>query len=114
MPANKMIAVLAISIGLVFAAGFAVQANSPDEGTFAPVHYYGKIVGIDPIYKILTVQAGPREEAYFNVSDDASLLMCGKEVSFNDLKIGDTVAIRYYTESLGTDRIVTDLKDMKC
>jgi hypothetical protein len=116
MLANKIIAVLAMSIGLVFVMAFAVQAYMmPDEGTFAPIHYSGKIVGIDPTYKILTVQAGPKDESYFTVTDNASLTMCGKDVSFNDLKLGDSVSIRYYSESLGGNHLVTNLmSDMKC
>jgi hypothetical protein len=108
-------AVLAVSFGLVFAAVFAVQAYSPDEGTFAPIFYTGKIVGIDPASKILTVQADPKDEAYFMVNDKSSLVMCGWEVDFNTLKIGETVTLRYYTESLGASRFVTDLTaGMKC
>jgi hypothetical protein len=115
MLANKMIAVLAVSVGLVFAAAFAVQAYSPDEGTFAPIFYTGKIVGIDPAYKTLIVQADPKDEAYFTVTDRASLVVCGSEVDFKDLKVGETVTVRFFTESLGGNRLITDLRDeMKC
>lgn len=115
MMANKLIAILAVAVGLVFAAVFATQAYNPDEGTFAPIFYSGKIVGIDPESKILTVQANPKDEAYFNVNDKSSLVMCGKDVNFSDLTIGETVTLRFYTESLGGTRFVTDLKtEMKC
>ncbi|MGC2063699.1 MAG: hypothetical protein WA610_12035 [Thermodesulfovibrionales bacterium] len=115
MLANKTIAVLAVSIGLVFAGVFAAQAYNSNEGTYAPVFYTGKIVGIDPAYKILTVQAGPKDEAYFEVRDNASLTLCGMDVNFRDLKIGETVTLTYVTESLGGSRFVTDLKaDIKC
>lgn len=106
MLVNKIILVLAVLVGLVFVA----QAYSPDEGTFTPIFYSGKIVGIDPTYKTLTIQADPKDEANFTVSEGASLVVCGKEVSFNDLKVGETVRIAYYTENLGSSRFVTDLK----
>ncbi|MBA4373913.1 MAG: hypothetical protein C0402_13775 [Thermodesulfovibrio sp.] len=110
MLANKIIMVLALSVGLVFAGVLGVQAFNSTEGTYAPIFYSGKIVAIDPAYGTMTVQADSRDEAYFNVADKASLIMCGRDVNFGDLKIGDTVELTYATESLGGNRFITDLK----
>lgn len=115
MFAKNIMAVLAVSIGLVFAAAFAVQAYDSGETTFAPVYFSGTIVGIDPAYRILTVQSDLKDEAYFTVTDRASLVVCGNEVDFKDLKVGETVTVRFFTESLGGSRLITDLRDeMKC
>jgi len=115
MLANKMITVLAVSVVLVFAAAFAAQAYNSSEGTYAPIFYTGKIIGIDPAYKTLVVQEGPGDVSYFTVIDNTSLVTCNKDISFNDLKIGETVSLFYFSESLGGTRFVKDLTaDIKC
>lgn len=115
MFAKNILMVLAVAVGLVFAAAFTVQAYDSGETTFAPLFYSGKIVGIDPAYRTLTVQADSKDEAYFTVSDNASIMMCDRDASFKDLKIGETVELMYFTESLGGTRYVKDLKtEMKC
>jgi len=110
MLTGKISAVLAVLVSVLFVAAFAVQASEYFEGARATLHYTGKITGIDAANKILTVEAGMNDEAYFDLSDVASVTMCDKELSFNDLKIGDTVSISYFVDSLGGPRMATEVE----
>jgi len=115
MLAKNNIAVMAVLVGVLFIAAFAAQAYDYGEVTHATLFYTGKITGIDPAYKMLTIKAGPNDESYFRVLDNASLRVCDSGVSFRDLKIGEDVTVTFFSESLGGDKLVTDLKDiMKC
>lgn len=116
MMARRIMAVLSVMIVALFAVAFAAQANDYSNSAHATLHYTGKIVGIDPASKVLTVQAGPKDEAYFELRDDASVKACDKELSFRDLKVGDTVSITYFSDSLGGTRMATEVEEagMKC
>ncbi len=108
-------AVLAVLVMVLLVAAFSAQAYEYSESAHAPVFYTGTIVGIDPVYKILTIQAGPSDASYFTLRDDAAVTMCHKNLSFNDLKIGETVTVSFYEESLGGTKYVTDVETaMKC
>ena len=77
--------------------------------------YTGKIVGVDTAYNTLTVQAGQKDESYFTINDHSSLTACHKDISFKDLKVGDTVKLFFYSESLGGTRYIKDLElEKKC
>ena len=116
MVTKKVMTVLTVMVVVFFAAAFTAQANDYSDSAHALFHYTGKIVGIDPVYKILTVQAAPNDASYFELRDDASVTKCDKDMSFRDLKIGDTVSITYFSESLGGSRLATEVEEtgMKC
>lgn len=90
--------VLAVVVAALFVTAFAYQASAFSSGSSTPFSYTGQIVALDDAGKTLTVQAGPNDERVFNLNDGAAVTLCDTSGSFADLKIGDTVDVRYFAD----------------
>lgn len=93
--------VLVVMLAALFVAAFAYQAAAIPAGGSTPFTYTGKIVSLDTAAKIVTVQAGPRDELTFNLNDHGTIMKCSMLGSFTDLKIGDMVTVSYFDQGGG-------------
>ena len=93
--------VLVAAVAALFVLAFAYQASAYSAGGSSPFTYTGKIISLDNDYKWVTVQAGPNDVKSFKLDDGATLMRCGMNDHFTDLKIGDEVKVSYFEEGNG-------------
>jgi len=95
--------IFVVLLAALFVAAFAYEASAISAGGSTPFTYSGKIVSLDSVTKVVTVQAGPGDELTFNLKDPGAIMTCNAPASFADLKIGDTVTVSYFDEGGGTN-----------
>jgi Cu/Ag efflux protein CusF len=87
---------LLLVLGTAIAAGAAVTAKSA-ASTKQYHRMHGDIGSIDPVTKTFTVKHG-NDTSTFGTNGSTKYRGMGKEISFNDLQVGDDVRVSFTEE----------------
>ena len=94
--AHLVTGILVVVVASLFLLSFTTTASA------RPFTLEGKVVEADSSSQTITLNpAGTNDEMVFNLDKDASITMCDKDASLNDLKAGDVVTLQYHEESDG-------------
>ena len=106
---KRIASVFTVVVAALLVTAFAYQASAYSVGDNASYTYTGKIIEVDKAHNYVTVQAGSNSVFIFKLVDYATVMMCNKIGSLNDLKPGDLVTVYYFQENLGGRHIASEI-----